>query len=228
VRLIRSISEDEVIAEFLKSDFENQAFRRYRETLKTIVTAPDLSDPVENAKRRALLFLRHLTLWREIPEGTEWYEAEINEDDLESIRAFPRAQWRKLARGNFAMTEIAERLKSERHGLDVPFLAKIDSICDLLVREETKRTAVIMIGVNESEPLTVLDGNHRLTAAMLATPRTFAKLKFICGFSPRMRECCWYNTSLGTLFRYGKNRMGVALRDPEEELMRLLQQPEPL
>jgi O-antigen/teichoic acid export membrane protein len=229
VRLVRSISEDEVIAEFLKSDFENQAFRRYRETLKQIVTAPDLSDHGENAKRRALLFLRHLTLWREIPAGTEWYEVEVNEDDLESIRAFPRAQWRKLARGgNFAITEIAARLKSERHGLDVPFLAKIDSLCDHLLRDETKRTAVIMIGVSENEPLTVLDGNHRLTAAMLGSPRTFAKLKFLCGFSPRMRECCWYNTNLGTLFRYGRNRMGVALRDPEAELMRLLHQPETL
>jgi hypothetical protein len=43
-----------------------------------------------------------------------------------------------------------------------------------------------------------------------------------------MRECCWYNTNFGTLFRYAKNMIANALRNPESELARLLQQPEPL
>jgi hypothetical protein len=228
VRLIRRISEDEVIAEFLKSDFECPAFRDYRRTMNEIVTSPDLDDHAANAKRRALLFIRHLSLWKELPTGTEWYEAEVNERDLESIRVFPRAQWRKLARGNYSITQVAARLKTHRHIVDAPFLAKIDSIQDYLHREDARRGAVIMIGLNENEPVTVLDGNHRLMAAMLAAPRRFGKLKFVCGLSPRMRECCWYNTNLGTLFRYGRNMLVHALRNPEAELARILQEPEPL
>jgi O-antigen/teichoic acid export membrane protein len=228
VRLIRRISEDEAIAEFLKSDFENPVFRDYQQTMHAIVSSPDLDDVGENAKRRALLFIRHLALWREIPEGTEWYEVEVNERELESIRVFPRAQWRKLARGNYACTHVATRLRTHRHIVDMPFLAKIDSISDQILREEGPRGTVIMIGLSENEAITVLDGNHRLMATLLSSPHQLGKLKFLCGLSPRMRECCWYNTNLETLFRYGKNKMVHTLRDPEAELARLLHEPEPL
>ena len=36
--------------------------------------------------------------------------------------------------------------------------------------EDPELGAVLLIGVNEAEPLTVLDGNHRLMAAMLQSP----------------------------------------------------------
>src|SRR5580658_7798773 len=86
VRLIRRVSEDEAIAEFLRSDFHGSAFREYHATLQEIVKKPNLDDPQENAKRRALLFLRHLALWQELPFGTEWFEAEFDEADLSQIR----------------------------------------------------------------------------------------------------------------------------------------------
>jgi O-antigen/teichoic acid export membrane protein len=227
VRLIRPLSEDEVIAEFLRSDFDGPVFRNYRRTMSDIVATPNFNDPDENAKRRALLFLRHLSLWKEIPAGTEWYEVEVNESELQSIRVFPRAQWRKLAAGDYAVTEVAARLKTHSHILDAPFLQKIASISDQLVHEGVVRGAVILIGLNENEPLTVLDGNHRLMAAVIASPQCLKKLKVVCGISPRMRECCWYDTNFGTLFRYAKNMIVNALRNPEAELARLLQQPEP-
>ena len=112
IRLIRRVSEEEVITEFLQSDFENDAYGEYRETLRTIVFAPNLEDQSECAKRRALLFLRHLSLWKELPADTEWYEAEVREADLGRIRVFPRAQWRRIARGDFSITEVVERMRS--------------------------------------------------------------------------------------------------------------------
>lgn len=67
LELMRQVSEDEVIAEFLRSDFDRPVFREYQETLRHIVTNPNLDDPAENEKRRALFFLRHLALWNELP-----------------------------------------------------------------------------------------------------------------------------------------------------------------
>lgn len=225
VRLIRRASEDEVIAEFLKSDFHSSAFREYQESLGEVVRRPNLDDAQENAKRRALLFIRHLALWREIPTGTEWYEVEINEADLGQIRVFPRAQWRRLAHGNFAITEVTDDMRTRQHLVDARFLSKITSIGDQFLLEDPGFSAVILIGLSESEPLTVLDGNHRLAAAILATPSRLNKLRFLCGLSPRMTECCWYNTNLVTLFRYGRNVLARVIRNPETELARLLQNP---
>lgn len=228
VRLIRCISEDEAIAEFLKSDFRCAEFREYQEALHEIVLRPNFEDPRENAMRRALLFLRHMALWKELPLDTEWYEVEVNEADLRNIRVFPRAQWRKLADGNFSIAKIAESLRTRQRALDLDFLAKIAAIRDLLLQETADFAAIILIGVSENEPLTVLDGNHRLTAAMLASPEMLKNLRFVCGLSPRMTECCWYNTNLGTLLRYGRNMLTHARRNPQAELARLLETPESL
>jgi O-antigen/teichoic acid export membrane protein len=223
VRLIRRVSEDEVIAEFLKSDFHYPAFREYHEALLNLVTNPNLDDASENAKRRALLFIRHLSLWKEIPAGTQWYEAELTQEDLIHVRAFPRAQWRKPAHGNFSMTKIVEGVRSGQNTLDDHFLAKITDISDRLAKEKITFGSLILIGLNENEPLTVLDGNHRLVAAMLAAPEGLQRLKFMCGLSPRMMECCWYNTNLGTLFRYGRNILLNVVRNTEAKLARILQ-----
>jgi O-antigen/teichoic acid export membrane protein len=225
VRLIRRVSENEVIAEFLKSDFHAPAFRAYHDTLHEVVHKPNLEDPGENAKRRALLFIRHLALWKEIPAGTNWFEVEINESDFGQIRVFPRAQWRKLARGNFSLTEVAGALRARQHQVDPPFLSKIARIGNQLLEEDPGFSAVILIGLNESEPLTALDGNHRLVAAVLASPSRLRKLRLLCGLSPRMAECCWYNTSLITLFRYGRNMLAHMIRNPEAELELLLHKP---
>jgi hypothetical protein len=224
IRIIRRISEDEVIAEFLKNDFNNPAFKEYQGSLSGLVTTPHLDDAGENAKRRALLFIRHLALWRELPRGTEWFEVEVRAADLGQIRVFPRAQWRKLARGNFAISAIAERMRTfrSRNLPEEVFLAKIAALRDRLHQDSDPGT-VLLIGLNETEPFTILDGNHRLVAATLTSPRNVQKFRFLCGLSPRMAECCWYETNVMTLFRYGTNLLTHLVHDPEAELARLLQ-----
>ena len=82
---------------------------------------------------------------------------------------------------------------------------------------------MLLIGLNESSPLTILDGNHRLVAAMLTSPDVVPRLRFFCGLSPRMLECRWYKTNVATLFRYGINKLRYLVHDAEEELARLLQ-----
>jgi hypothetical protein len=147
---------------------------------------------------------------------------EISAEDLNRIRVFPRAQWRNLARGDFSINGIAERIRTRRNAIEGQFAEKITAIRDWLVQEKVVG-AVLLIGINESEALTVLDGNHRLVAAMLASPSTVQKLRFLCGLSPRMSECCWYNTNVVTLLRYGRNVLRYLVRNPEAELERFLQ-----
>lgn len=222
IRLIRQVSEDEVIAEFLKSDFHRPEFQEYRHSLRDIIARPDFNNPMENAKRRALLFRRHLALWTEIPKDVSWYEVEINQPDIDYIRAFPRAQWRKLARGNYAAPQVANRLRTRRSTLPREFLFKIDRIAEEIASGKHGFGAVILIGVNESEPLTVLDGNHRIMAAISGAPDHLGSLRVLCGLSPRMHECCWYTTNVVTLFRYAIHLLSRAITNPETQFTMLL------
>jgi len=191
--------------------------------MRDIVMNPDLDNASENAKRRALFFLRHRALWNELPAGTEWYELELKASDLAQIRVFPRAQWRKIAQGHFSIIEVAESMSKRESVIDDQFLVKLSEIGDRLGQEDNGIGPVVLIGVSETEPLTILDGNHRLVSAMLASPNSVNKLRFLCGLSPRMMECCWYNTNMGTLFRYGTNVLRNGVRNPKAELARLLE-----
>ncbi len=193
--------------------------------MRDLVTNPRFDDPGENAKRRALFFIRHLSLWRELPRGTEWFEVEVLPENLDQIRVFPRALWRKFARGNFAFPAVADHLRTFRGNnlAEKRFVTKIASMRDQLSRGETDAGTVLLIGLTQSEPLTILDGNHRLMAAALNSPQSLHRLRFFCGLSPKMTMCCWYKTNAATLFRYGTNLLTHAVHDPEAELERLLQ-----
>jgi hypothetical protein len=227
VKLRRPVPEDEVIAEFLRNDFHSEVFEHYRSALHALVATPDLRNASQNKVRRALLNVRHRSLWKELPSDTAWFEAEIQMKDLDRFRVFPRAQWRKFALGDFGLTQIAQRIVDDRfrEHASVDFLAKIDDLRDHLKQQDIGG-AVLFIGENESGPFTILDGNHRLVAALLTSPQALERFRFFCGLSPRMAQCCWYRTNVATLTRYGKNKFRHFVNNPEKDLLRLLQRSE--
>jgi len=221
VRLLRRLAEEEVIAEFLRSEFHHPEFNEYRVAFESIVQRPNLSNPRENEVRRALLFLRRGAMWRELPSDTKWYAVGLAVKDLSRIRFFPRAQWRRMARGSFYLPQVVQQLQWE---LQAPgedeFLNKLRTLSSS-VREGMANPSVLLIGVNPTGPLTILDGNHRMAAAMLGRPPApLGKFRFICGFSPKMTRCCWYDTNFNTLLRYLKNIVRHFADDPETHIDR--------
>ena len=216
LRLRRPLSEEEVIAEFLKSEFHHYEFEQYRQEFGYLVREPDFGSHRENALRRALLFLRRGPMWRELPADTKWFEVELNDEDLARIRFFPRAQWRRIAQGNFYLKDVVERIrqKLEESSHD-DFSCKLHFLSGALQRNLMNPT-VLLIGIDDTGPLTILDGNHRMAAAMLSQPSaTLGRLQFICGFSPDMIRCCWYHTSVHTLMRYFTNLVRYLAYDPQ-------------
>jgi len=51
-------------------------------------------------------------------------------------------------------------------------------------------------------------------------------LRFYCGLSPKMAQCCWYQTNVATLARYARNMIRHFVHDPDKELICLLQRTE--
>ncbi len=221
LRIIRSMAEQEVIAEFLRSEFHHPEFEQYREEFQQIVRSPNLENDRENALRRALLFLRRGAMWRELPEDTAWYKVELTIADLERIRFFPRAQWRRVGEGSFYLTDMVEclRMKSQQSP-DDEFFQKLRRLSSPIRRGSVNPT-LLLIGVDGQSPLTLLDGNHRMAAAMLVQPpAALNSFQFICGLSPAMIRCCWYHTSLNTLSRYLTNLVRHTFYDPESDIGR--------
>jgi O-antigen/teichoic acid export membrane protein len=220
---LRGATEDEVIGEFLHTDFQNPEFENYRRSLARVVDTPNYGDAGENATRLALFYLRHGSLWREIPTDTQWFETELEIGHFGRIRVFPRAQWRKLARGDYSLPRILKSIQSGEatKAADSAFLKKIENLQEAGLHMKD-RGAIILIGTSRSGPWTVLDGNHRLVATILSSPSSVDRFRCFCGVSPRMIYCCWYKTNLSTLIRYARNLVRYCLHDPEKDLRRLL------
>jgi hypothetical protein len=223
MKKLRRVTESEVIAEFLKNEFYQEEFHHDREQFEELVLGADLTDDAANALRRALLFRRRGHMWRELPVDTQWWEVEIDSEDVNRIRVFPRAQWRKMANGNFLLQDIVKRIKSHQfHGKTRDFVSKIQALSYRL-RVASDESAVLLIGIDDEKPVTILEGNHRLTAALLASPYILhSAFRVFCGFSPHMGESCWYQTNVANLWRYGRNRVRNLFYDRDADVGRVL------
>ena len=219
--LKRRVTEAEVIAEFLKNEFYQKEYDKDRQEFEPLVLNPDLADESQNAVRRALLYRRRGHMWREIPSDTVWHETMIDAEDLKRIRVFPRAHWRKISDGSFLLSEIVRRIRESAIANTDPAFLKIQLLRYRLQCESVNST-VLLIGVDEELPLTILEGNHRLAAAMLVSPQlVHTGFRMICGLSPRMYESCWYDTNIPTLWTYIKNRLSN-LVDKEADVGRVI------
>src|SRR5438270_7674692 len=220
---LHPVSETEVIAGFLRNEFYESDYDRDRSRFDSLVHQPDLNDPRQNALRHALLFRRRGHMWRELPSDTQWWRVQLAPQDIHRMRVFPRAHWLSIGGGDFRAEHIVGRIRNRKYPQRVEgFVRKIRSISRSL-GQNGNVGPVLMIGSNDSEPLVVLEGNHRVAAALLESPQRLQSLDFYCGLSSRMAECCWYRTNLPSLWRYLINRVRN-LQDRDADVDRLLRE----
>ena len=218
-----AVTEAEVIAEFLKNEFYQEEFQHDREQFEQLVLGADLADEAGNALRRALLFRRRGHMWRELPATRNGGKCRLSPRIWSGLRVFPRAQWRKMANGSFLLKDIVRRIKTKPfRGRTRDFIAKVQALSYHL-RNHQDNSAVLLIGIDDEKPVTVLEGNHRLTAALLASIDVLQdRFRVYCGFSERMSESCWYQTNMPNLWRYGRNRVRNLFYDRDADVERLM------
>jgi O-antigen/teichoic acid export membrane protein len=222
---LRPVAEEEIVAEFLRGEFYHPDYDPYRRDFAHLVEHTNFDRPDENIVRRELLFRRRGRLWRELPADTEWWEIELNARDLSRLQSFPRNEWKRFAGDGFSLAEMASRVEEQLvRGEKNRFLKKLEEIaCDL--REDNVPNAVLLIGIDEHHPLTIIEGNHRMLAAVLAMPElVHRKFRFYCGLSPRMNSCCWYRTDLHSFLRYARHSIRYMFRDADFFVSRTLRE----
>jgi hypothetical protein len=222
MKRVRPATEAEVISEFLKNEFYHEEFHRDRERFERLVLFADTTHEDENALRRALLFRRRGHMWRELPTDTQWWEMQLEPADLCKLRVFPRADWRKVSNGSFALADIVDRIRTRKFsGRVADFISKIH-VLSYQLRYKSELSSVILIAEDENSVITIIEGNHRLTAAMLGVPDKLSeRFRVYVGMSPHMNEVCWHNGNVSTLWRYAKNRLKHLWHDKEADLSRL-------
>src|SRR5260370_24166030 len=171
------------MSSFCRGEFIGPELEDYRHELDSVVRHPDLNNSRENAVRQALLYLRRGAMWRELPADTQWFEVELTPEDLDRIRFFPRAQWRRVAQGSFYLTDVVERIRQRLDSTHDEFFGKLRSLSSS-VQENLINPTVLLIGVDNTGPLTNSDGNPPIAATMLThAPSALNRPLLISAFS---------------------------------------------
>jgi len=233
---LRPASEAEVIAEFLRNEFHHRDFDSDRERFAALVREAELSDQAQNAIRRALFYRRRGHMWNQIPRGTLWSLVRLEPADLDRLCVLARTHWKKIAAGNYLLRNVAEQIRARDFhgtrviggtaggGIEISDVGEhVDGMRafgqDLSRRDDS---AVVLIGVDDFQPVTILEGNHRLTAALLVSPQLLStQFRVYFGASPQMAACCWYRTNLPNMVRYARNRLRY-FGNPGADLERVL------
>jgi hypothetical protein len=226
MKKLRPVAEAEVIREFLRNEFHHRDFDRDRQRFAAIVEDGDTGDARQNAIRRALFYRRRGHMWNQLPRDTEWWQVELEDADLDRLCVLARTHWRKIGGGNCLLRHVVEQLRTrDFHGVRVvggtahggveisDVGRKVDAIRAFgeQLRQRQDESAVVLIGVDDAgeKPVTILEGNHRLAAALLASPELLkSQFRVFYGASPAMARCCWYgDPTPANMLRYAIKRL---------------------
>ncbi len=224
MKLLRPVTEAEVIAEFLRTEFHHHDFDRDRQQFAALVLEGDLSDEAQNAVRRTLFYRRRGHMWNQLPRDTRWSQVQLDDGDLDRLCVLARTHWRKIGGGNCLLRHVVQQIRGRdfrgvrivggtaHGGVEISDVgAKVNDLrafSSVLAAGEDD-SAVVLIGIDDTNPVTILEGNHRLTAALLASPEVLkTRFRVFFGVSPAMARCCWYgNPTLGNMLRYAASRL---------------------
>jgi hypothetical protein len=161
------------------------------EQLTRLVVRPNFGDIDENTARHIFLFSYRWPLLSKLPTPVQWHSATLQPGDLEKLR---------LIGGNCGWDD-----KAENNVLGgVRFPGTFDAASRRAISACLKRVVaadpheewltLLLIAQTPDGPYTILDGNHRAAAMMLAKRGdkfAEAEVRAYIGVSPEMTRCLW-------------------------------------
>lgn len=196
MRLLRPTTEDDMVALFLRAEVASERFGPALEALlrrdgkaRAVVESPDTADPDANAYRRRLLrdcrgYGRDGDVFAGWPASVAWFRAALSPPEVAGLRYIEYSYWNELSGGTRLPGDAAEAIRAGRevHGQsNERFLRAAGAL-----REGVRFPELIVAGGAAEGPLTVLEGNLRLTAYLLAPECLPEALEVVAGFAPEL------------------------------------------
>jgi hypothetical protein len=168
LRIIESVTEDEVIGCFLRAELDSG---RYREVLLklldrdgvdvAVLARPDLTDAAANRYRSGLLdeyrgFEQRIGLFGGFPDHVDWHRATLSPPEVLDILYIDWDWWLEISDGTRRPKDAAEKI---RRG-DVPGT----TVEEHRVLFDVRQPELIVVTKPDHAQLVVLEGHYRLTA----------------------------------------------------------------
>ncbi|MDZ7586212.1 MAG: hypothetical protein U0946_00515 [Patescibacteria group bacterium] len=181
-------SEEEMISEWLKAEFWSPRFgkpiRKVLRQLKlsqNLLNHPNLNKPIENQKRKEVLWSYRQKLLTDFPQNISWEKISLSPEDLQKIKYINYDYWVNLSDDSRLP---AAAIKNINQGVRIfnqsnqPFIKAAKYL--------TKHgffPKLILIATQPRAQMVVLEGHLRLTAFLMEPAYMPLKLEAIIGYS---------------------------------------------
>lgn len=190
----KNISEDEMIAVFLRAEINSNRFGDHiLERLKKynshrgIIDNPNLEDRLENKYRRQILkeyrgFGDNKFLFHNFPTSVEWTRVVLTKNDLNSIKYINYNYWVELSQKTRYAKNAVDTIE---RGIEVYKVSNRGfAEAAEAVRQGVIFPEMILVSTGTGDDPVVLEGHLRLTAYLLAKDKSPETLEAIIGYSP--------------------------------------------
>jgi len=194
MNVIKQIPENEVVAEFLKSEINSKRFgKRILNALKNkpkrIITNPNLKNKKENQFRKNLFgkvrgFGRNKDLFENFPDDIKWFKAIITKKELKKVKYIDYSYWNEISNKTRLPIHATKNIKADIkiYGVSNEGFLEITSE----IKKGKSFPYMIFVTKNKRSRLVVLEGHARLTAYFLEPKLIPETLKVIIGYSDKM------------------------------------------
>lgn len=199
--ILENISEDEMVANFLKAEIGSPRFGSIIQSLleitsldRKIIDFPNTQSLSENNYRLSILdgyrgYLRKELLFKNFPEGVKWKRAALGTGDLKKLRYIKYDYWEKLSGGTRLVSDGARNIKN---GVTI-YGSSNDQFLAAARHLESGGSFIdpIVVAPRDGADLVILEGHLRLTAFAMAKIAK-KKIRTIVGFSPEISRWSLY------------------------------------
>lgn len=190
MRLLHPISEDVMIAVFLRGELESE---RFGETLRRLLARDGVELDTAGPEYRRRLLEEHRAyesrdgLFGGFPRDVDWYRAALTRDEVLDIRYIDWSWWLELSGGTRSPREAARRIRAgELTGMTAG--VTVDEHEPYL----TSTSELIAVTTPALETLVLLEGHVRLTAYALFPDRVSEEVEILLGVSEEMPSWCQF------------------------------------
>ncbi len=199
MKYLRAATEDEVIMEFLKGEFQSKRFQtQINEVLRgqklnaSIIVKADLCNMEENMKRKDILnrfrgYGRNADLFENFPSISRWIFAECSFEDINKIRYINYSYWNELSKYTSSPLIAAETI---REGIEIYGVSNSNSINGVKYLEQGGSFSPIILLTSDKDSYIILEGHSRMTVYGLA-PEFFIGSKCYIGICEKSALLKW-------------------------------------
>ena len=200
MKIIRKVSENKMIFEFLKAEINSTRFSKSIlaelgkiKQPKSLILKPNLDNKKANTFRKRILSefrgygknkQKNKLIFHNIPADIKWYLVELTKKELSKVRYIDDYYWRELSSGTRLPAKAAKNIKSNIKAYRISNKIYFDILSQ--IKKGKEFPLMIFVAKNQKSKIVILEGHARLTAYFLEPKYVPKKINTIIGISSKI------------------------------------------